>query len=165
MLPNVNGNGVHPTNANGNTSPGRTSPTKVHFQPSTPFRDHSPHDSTPRTISDHRTVPERSLTSTSISEDIKSLSTDHHLTECCDSDCACGWETYVCDHACKVPEPPESQSKWHRISIHELLHQEEGNPLLREYAPGTIRHVHLPANNMTWVQVRYETYTVFQLCC
>ena len=79
-------------------------------------------------------------------------STEHQLSSCSNEDCACGWETYVVDHNCK-----ESVSAWTRIPIHNLLHQEQDNPLLRDYDPGTIRHVHLPANNMTWAQVSYNS--------
>jgi len=93
-------------------------------------------------------VPERSLSSSTISEDIKSGSASYLVQDCSDEDCAFGWETYVVDHNCKA-----SESKWSRISIHKLLHQEENNPLSAKYVSGTIRHVHLPANNMTWVQV------------
>jgi hypothetical protein len=89
----------------------------------------------------------RSVSNTTISDDNKT--TDHsQLQECNDENCAFGWETYVLDHACKA-----STTSWNRVSIHRLLHQEEDNPLLRKFEEGKIRHVHLPANNMKWVEV------------
>jgi len=57
--------------------------------------------------------------------------------------------TYVLDHHATNEELKADD----KISIHQLLHEEENNPLLRPYAEGTIRHVHLPANNMRWVEV------------
>jgi hypothetical protein len=64
--------------------------------------------------------------------------------------------TYVLDHACSPPKK-QSQLSDVKLSIHDLLHQEEGNPLLRDYEKGIIRHVHLPANNMKWVEVSFLT--------
>lgn len=92
---------------------------------------------------------------TTASEDVTSQSLeDHHITECGDEQCAFGVMTYVCDHVCKRPKSSGPQSIWRRVSIHTLLHEEKGkNPLLDDYVDGTIRHVHLPANNMAWVQV------------
>ena len=103
------------------------------------------------TVSDRPMVPARSLSNTTISDDIRSTSVDHQIQECRDEDCACGWETYVVDHVCKA-----STSTWKRVSIHKLLHREEDNPLLKAYEAGSIRHVHLPANNMTWAQVMHH---------
>jgi hypothetical protein len=105
----------------------------------------------PITVSDQPLVPARSLSNTTISEDVMGQSIDHHLQDCTDEDCACGWETYVINlcHGCENPTAPERV----RVSIHKLLHQEKDNPLLRDYEPSKIRHVHLPANNMTWAEV------------
>jgi hypothetical protein len=57
----------------------------------------------------------------------------------------------VLDHACG-PSKKESKAPVDKISIHNLLHEEEHNPLLGGYEEGIIRHVHLPANNMKWVE-------------
>ena len=99
-------------------------------------------------VSERTLSRDRALEHTSNLHKHRKKSTEHQMSSCSDEDCACGWETYVVDHNCK-----ESVSAWTRIPIHNLLHQEQDNPLLRDYDPGTIRHVHLPANNMTWAQV------------
>jgi hypothetical protein len=54
----------------------------------------------------------------------------------------------VVDHECGAVK-----GIWNRVPIHKLLHDDENNPLLRELQEGKIRHVHLPANNMKWVEV------------
>lgn len=129
---------------------GRTSPRLIQFQNPLP-NSHSHHSSmngSPVTISDQPRVPQRTLSNTNLSYENKSLSIDHNLQECSDPNCAFGWETYVCDHNCRESEP-----EWSRIFIHTLLHDTEENPLLADHVEGVIRHVHLPANNMKWIEV------------
>lgn len=148
-----NGNRTHSPGAISGRG-GRISPPAIRFgnENTANGRSQSPaHGRSPsRIVSDRPLVPARSLSNTTISEDIRSQSIDHHMQTCNDGDCACGWETYVVDHTCQ-----DSLSDWTRVSIHNLLHQEHDNPLLRDYDSGKIRHVHLPANNMTWAQVSF----------
>jgi hypothetical protein len=147
-----NGNGAHATDDQLVAS-SPSSPRTIRFEnlftnghPRAPVSEGSP-----ITVTDRPRIPERSLSNTSFSGDSKSANIDPHPLECSDHDCAFGWTTYVLNHACKVPQT--SQKK---VSIHRLLHEEEDNPLLKPYEKDSIRYVHLPANNMTWVEVRLE---------
>lgn len=126
---------------------GRASPRSVQFQ-STLRSQSPPRNGLPVTQSDYPRVPLRSLSNTTISDENKSASIHHGLQDCDDRYCAFGWETYVCNHDCQ-----KAESRGHKISIHKLLHEAESNPLLEQHVEGVIRHVHLPANNMKWVEV------------
>ena len=114
-----------------------SSPPAVHFTPST----HSP-------LIEGRPAPKtRSLSNTTLSS---TNQTPTRPGDCEDDNCAFGWETYVADHNYE-----SSTTEFTRLPIHSLLHEEEGNPLLQECEKGAIRHVHLPANNMKWVEARF----------
>lgn len=142
----TNGNHV----ADNHSSSGRTSPRLIQFQNPlpNPHYHHSSMNGSPVTISDGPRMPQRTRSNTTLSYENNSLSIDHCLQECSDPDCAFGWETYVCDHHCR-----KSESKWTRVSIHKLLHDAKDNPMLADHVKGVIRHVHLPANNMKWIEV------------
>jgi len=102
-----------------------------------------------QTTVDRPRVPERSMSNTSMCDDSKRSNIDPTPQDCSDPDCAFGWTTYVLNHAWKLP-----QTVSHKVSIHTLLHEKQDNPLLDPYSEDSIRYVHLPANNMTWVEVR-----------
>jgi hypothetical protein len=97
-----------------------------------------------------------SVTSATLSGE-SSVSFENKLEDCNDENCAFGWETYVLDHSCD-PSTAKVELSNPKISIHKLLHQQKNNPLLREPEKGIIRHVHLPANNMKWVEVSSFKY-------
>lgn len=58
-----------------------------------------------------------------------------------------------------------------KISMHEILHEPDDNPLRQECSPDEIRYFHFPTNNMSWIEVRINqlkpprsslTYTPWQ---
>jgi hypothetical protein len=47
-----------------------------------------------------------------------------------------------------------------KIPLDDLLYREDKatNPLMKECPPNMIRYFHLPANNMSWVEVGYGVH-------
>jgi hypothetical protein len=94
--------------------------------------------------------PVRSDTADTIAD---SAINTQELYDCHDENCAFKWMTYVADYAFQTPNTPQ-KTTWSRVSIHDLLHRNVDNSFCKKLASGHIRHVHLPANNMKWVEVR-----------
>lgn len=72
--------------------------------------------------------------------------------ECSEKNCEPGWSTHVITYNCQTFKANDRKS-----AMHKLLHVEEGNLISDPNNPcpeGSVRYIHLPANNMRWVEVR-----------
>jgi hypothetical protein len=130
----------------------QSSPRSVHFDPFAVQRPEECPRGEIQTTVDRPRIPERSMSSTSIYDDSKKSSIDPKLSDCSDPNCAFEWTTYAIYYNCKLSKTTRSTPQ-EKVFIHDLLHKKESNPLLEPYASDVRRYVHLPANNMTWVEV------------